>query len=101
MSASERLNFVQMCAQFANDEMAVVQSMQGRGRQKNMTPLRTVHGPAVQGGPRRYAMAVRSKGMPKGAVPAPLRWHGGSVERKCADDQRRRTHHYLLNCILK
>uniref|UniRef100_A0A5S6QVZ9 Uncharacterized protein n=1 Tax=Trichuris muris TaxID=70415 RepID=A0A5S6QVZ9_TRIMR len=31
MSASERLNFVQICARFANDEMAVVQFMQGRG----------------------------------------------------------------------
>uniref|UniRef100_A0A5S6Q9B3 Uncharacterized protein n=1 Tax=Trichuris muris TaxID=70415 RepID=A0A5S6Q9B3_TRIMR len=55
-----------------------------------MPLLRTVHRPAVQGGPRRCAMAVRSKGMPKGAVPAPLGWHGGSVERKCVDDQRRR-----------
>uniref|UniRef100_A0A5S6QCY2 Uncharacterized protein n=1 Tax=Trichuris muris TaxID=70415 RepID=A0A5S6QCY2_TRIMR len=90
MSVSERLNSVQMCARFANDEMAVVQSMQGMVRQKNMIPLRTAHGPAVQGGPRQYAMAVRSQGMPKGAVPAPLGWHGGSVERKCADDQRKR-----------
>uniref|UniRef100_A0A5S6QCM3 Uncharacterized protein n=1 Tax=Trichuris muris TaxID=70415 RepID=A0A5S6QCM3_TRIMR len=96
MSASERLNFVQICARFANDEMAVVQFMQGRGRQKNMTPLRTAHGPAVQGGSRRCAMAVRSKG----AVPAPLGWHtkvpwNGSARMTKEDDGR----HYLLNCI--
>uniref|UniRef100_A0A5S6Q2G3 Uncharacterized protein n=1 Tax=Trichuris muris TaxID=70415 RepID=A0A5S6Q2G3_TRIMR len=66
-----------------------------------MPPLRTVHGPAVQGKSRRCAMAVQSKGMPKGAVPAPLRWHGGSVERKCRMIKEDDGRHYLLNCILK
>uniref|UniRef100_A0A5S6QRQ3 Uncharacterized protein n=1 Tax=Trichuris muris TaxID=70415 RepID=A0A5S6QRQ3_TRIMR len=66
-----------------------------------MPLLRTVHGPAVQGGPRRCAMAVRSKGMPKGAVPAPLGWHGGSVERKCRMIKEDDGRHYLLNCIFK